>query len=130
MKASIKESLQQLVDNRYMLVLSSALMALTIAFVIYICVTIHPTDVQQVAHYTAFGISHFYTQPWYYLLVFAVFGIFIAILHIIIGLKLLIIKGPSLALMFLWIGIAIIIIGFFIAGSIFNIDSGVFGSNN
>jgi hypothetical protein len=129
MKTSIKDSLKQLVDNRYMLVLSSALMAVTIFFIVYVCVTIHPTDVQQVTHYTAFGISHFYTDHWYYLFVFAVFGFFVAILHIIIGLKILIIKGPSLALMYLWLGIAIVIIAWFTIANIFNIDAGVFGPN-
>lgn len=129
MKTSILDSLKQLVDNRYMLVLSSGIVALMIAFVVYVAVTIHPTDVQQVVHYTAFGINHFYTEHWYYLLVFAVFGVFVAILHIIIGLKIYIIKGPSLALMFLWLGIAIILITWFTIASIFNIDSSVFGSN-
>jgi succinate dehydrogenase hydrophobic anchor subunit len=129
MKVSIRDSLKQLVDNRYMLVLSSALMALAIIFIIYVCLVIHPTDVQQVTHYTAFGINHFYTDHWYYLFVFAVFGLFVAALHIIIGLKILIIKGPSLALMFLWLGIAVILIAWFTIANIYNIDSGVFGPN-
>ncbi len=123
MKTVIIDSLKQLVANRYLLVLSSGLLALAIGAVIYIALTVHPSELQLVSHYTAYGVTHLYRDQWFYLLTFAVFPLFVAIFHIILGIKLLLLKGPSLAIAFVWMGVAIIIIGWITASALLNVWS-------
>lgn len=123
MKPIIKDSLKQLVADRYLLVLTSFLLLLALSFVTYIILSVHPSELQLVSHYSAFGITHLYRDQWYYLLSFALFGLVIAVLHIAIAIKLLIIKGPSLAVMFTWLGIAIILFGWIMSAAVINVWS-------
>jgi hypothetical protein len=123
MKLMIKDSLKQLVSDRYLLVLSSLLLLLALSFITYIILSVHPSELQLVSHYSAFGITHLYRDQWYYLLSFAVFGLLVAVLHIAIAIKLLIIKGPSLAVMFTWFGIAIILFGWIMSAAVINVWS-------
>lgn len=123
MKPIIKDSLKQLVADRYLLVLTSFLLLLALSFVTYIILSVHPSELQLVSHYSAFGITHLYRDQWYYLLSFALFGLVIVVLHIAIAIKLLIIKGPSLAVMFTWLGIAIILFGWIMSAAVINVWS-------
>ncbi|HZJ34501.1 MAG TPA: hypothetical protein VFD55_00610 [Candidatus Angelobacter sp.] len=121
MKKIIKESLKQLVADRYLLVLVSALVLLALSFAITIGLSIRPSELQLVSHYSAFGVTHFYFDQWFYLLVFVAFGIIVAVLHVIIAIKLLITKGKSFAAMFVWFGIGIILLSWVTALSVLNV---------
>lgn len=120
MKEIVKDSLKRLVADRYMLWLSSFMALLAICFAIVIALFIHPSELQLVSHYSAFGITHLYRDQWFYLLVFVAFELIVAVLHISISTKLLIIKGRPLAVMFAWFGIAIEVLGFVTALSVIN----------
>lgn len=111
MKAIIIKSLKDLVADRYLLVLLSSLVLLTFICVISLGLSIQPSERQLISHYSAFGITHFYFDQWFYQFVFVVFGIGASVLHSIIAVKLLIVKGHSLAIMYAWFGIAVILIG-------------------
>jgi hypothetical protein len=111
MKTFIKESFKQLTANRYLLVLLLALIILTIGFAIIIGLSIHPSELQLISHYTAFGPIHLYRDQWFYLFVFIVFGLMVCVLHIIISVKLLLIKGRTLAIMYAWFEMGIILLG-------------------
>ena len=121
MKKIIQESLKQFVADRYLLVLVSVLVLMALSFAVTIGLSVHPSELQLVSHYSAFGVTHFYFDQWFYLLVFVAFGIIVAILHIIIAIKLLIIKGSSFAAMFAWFGIGIILLGWVTALSVLNV---------
>lgn len=121
MKIIIKESFKQLIANRYLLVLLSALVILTIGFAIIIGFSIHPSELQLISHYTAFGPIHLYRDQWFYLFVFIVFGLMVCVLHIIISVKLLLIKGRTLAIMYAWFGIGIVLLGWVTAISLLNV---------
>lgn len=121
MKKTIQESFHLLTANRYLLVVSSILVLLAISFGIYVGVTVHPSELQLVSHCSAFGLTHLYRDQWFYLLTFGVFGFAAAILHIIIAVKLLAAKGPSLAIMFVWLGIVVVILAWTTAYPILNI---------
>ena len=109
LKNSFITSFKELITNRYLTVLSIVLVLLTIGFVLFIFLTVRPSELQQVTHYTAFGVTHLYRDQWFYLLSFAGFAVITAFLHIAIAIKIYITKGHPLALLFAWLGIGIII---------------------
>lgn len=121
MKKIIKDSLKLLVADRYLLILSGVIALLAISFAIYIGVSVHPSELQLVSHCSAFGITHLYRDQWYYLLSFGAFGLFAAVIHIALAVKLLTIKGHSLAILFAWLGFAIIILAWVTAYAVINI---------
>jgi hypothetical protein len=96
-----------------------------VSFVAYILVTVRPSELQLVTHYTAYGVTHLYRDQWFYLLGFAGFGILVALLHISLAIKLYITKGHPLAIMFAWLGIGILIFAWITAFSIINVWSPV-----
>lgn len=125
LKTNFIQSIKELTTNRYLTTLSIILVLLTIAFVIYIALTVHPSDLQLVTHYTAFGVTHLYRDQWFYLLSFIGFAVLSTFLHIAIAIKIYITKGHPLAIMFLWLGIGIIIFAWITAISIINVWSPV-----
>jgi hypothetical protein len=125
LKTNFIQSIKELTTNRYLTTLSIILVLLTIAFVIYIALTVHPSDLQLVTHYTAFGVTHLYRDQWFYLLSFIGFAVLSTFLHIAIAIKIYVTKGHPLAIMFLWLGIGIIIFAWITAISIINVWSPV-----
>lgn len=121
MKKTIKDSFALLIADRYLLVLSGVLALLAISFAVYIGLNVRPSELQLVSHCSAFGVTHLYRDQWYYLLTFGVFGLFAAIIHIILAVKLLTVKGHSLAILFAWLGIAAIILAWMTAYAVINI---------
>jgi len=121
MKKTIKDSLKSLVADRYLLALSAILVLLAISFAVYIGLNVRPSELQLVSHCSAFGVTHLYRDQWYYLLAFGFFGLLAAAMHTTLAVKLLTIKGHSLAIMFAWFGIAIIILAWMTAYAVINI---------
>jgi len=121
MKKTIQESFKLLIANRYLFVLCIVIVLLAIGFAIYIGFSVQPSELQLVSHCSAFGVTHLYRDQWFYLLTFGVFGLFAAALHIILSVKILTVKGPSLAIMFAWIGIAVILLAWTTAYPVINI---------
>lgn len=120
MKNTIKESLSKLIDDRYLLVLSSILILLAIVLAIYIGFNVRPSELQLVSHCSAFGMRHLYTDQWFYLLAFGLFGLIGAVAHIALSVKVLVIKGHSLAILFVWLGIAIVTLTWITAQTVIN----------
>jgi len=121
MKEIIKTSFKGLVADRYLLFLLSGLILLAIIFSVIIALTIHPSELQLVSHYSAFGTNHLYRDQWTYLLVFVGFELVVAALHTLISVKLLVAKGRPLAVMFAWYGIGIVTLGLVTAISVIKI---------
>jgi len=121
MKEIIKQSLKQLIADRYLLVLVSIMLLLALILSIAIGLSIHPSELQLVSHYSTFGITHLYRDQWFYLLVFVIFELAVAVLHAIITVKLLITKGRPLAAMFAWFGISIILLGWVMSLAVLNV---------
>ncbi len=125
LKNTLIHSLKELVTNRYLTTLSIILVLLSVAFIVYILLTVRPSDLQLVTHYTAFGVTHLYRDQWFYLLSFVGFAVLVAFLHIALAIKIYITKGHPLAIMFAWFGIGIIIFAWITAISIINVWSPV-----
>jgi hypothetical protein len=111
MKNTIVTSYKELITNRYLTTLSIIIVLLAFGFVLYILFAVRPSELQQVTHYTAFGVTHLYRDQWFYLLSFAGFAVLTAFMHITIAIKLYITKGHPLAIMFAWLGVGILIFG-------------------
>jgi hypothetical protein len=122
---TIKQSFKELITNRYLTVLTIVTLVLMVAYVAYILITVRPSELQLVTHYSAYGVTHLYRDQWFYLLGFAAFGIMVAFLHIAIALKMYITKGHPLAIMFAWLGIGIIVLAWVTSFSIINVWSPV-----
>jgi hypothetical protein len=120
MKEIIKDSFKNLVADRYLLLLLSVLILMALSFSVIIALSIHPSELQLVSHYSAFGVTHLYRDQWFYLLVFVAFELVAAALHALISVKLLITKGRSIAIMFAWYGIGIVILGLVTALAVIN----------
>ena len=125
LKNNFIQSIKQLATNRYLTTLSIVLVALSIAFIIYIAVAVQPSELQLVTHYTAYGVTHLYRDQWFYLLSYIVFAILVCFMHISIAIKIYITKGHPLAVMVLWVGIGIMLFAWITAISIINVWSPV-----
>jgi len=123
MKKIIKESISELLADRYLAFVCVLMALLAIAFSIYIVSSVRPSDLQLVSHYSAFGTTHLYRDQWYYLLSFGVFGLGISLVHIAVVAKILTIKGRSLALSVAWLGVAMITLAWMTAYAVLNVWS-------
>ena len=112
MKQQISASIQRILSDRGLLSILLVFLFACVALLIYLGVNLHPSDLQMVVHYTSFGTTNFYRDKWYYLINFAVFVVIMAIVHVVLTYKILLLKGRDLALAFAWLGLAIV----FIAG--------------
>lgn len=124
-KDKFSNSVKQLFTSRYLATLSIVLVILAVAYTVYIALSVRPSDLQLVTHYTAFGVTHIYRDQWWYLLSFAAFGLLVAFLHIALSIKVYEAKGRSLAIMVAWLGIAILAMAWVTSFSIINIWSPV-----
>jgi hypothetical protein len=121
MKKLIQESFALLITHRQLLTLSIGLIVLSIALAIYVALSVQPSELQLVSHCSAFGVTHLYRDQWFYLFSFGIFGLLAAAIHVMLSAKVLMIKGPSLAALFLWAGIAIVILAWVTAYPVINI---------
>lgn len=117
------QPIKELLTNRYLTILCGATVLLSIAFIIYLAISVKPSDLQLVTHYTAYGVTHLYRDQWFYLLTFVGFTILVAFLHIAIAIKMYTTKGSPLAIMVAWSGLGVILFAWITALSIINVWS-------
>jgi hypothetical protein len=122
MKAFIIKSIKELIADRYLLVLLSTLLMLTVVYAIVIGLSVHPSEIQSFSHYSDFGGTHYYKDQWTYLISFVFFGLVVSVLHIIISVKLLTIKGHSLAIMYAWSGIGVLLFGWIMSSAVLGLQ--------
>ncbi|MBI3889355.1 hypothetical protein HY312_02155, partial [Candidatus Saccharibacteria bacterium] len=75
-----------------------------------VSLNLHPSELQVVTHYTAFGSTNFYRDKWYYLIGFVFFGILNSILYVTLACKIYRHKGRALAIPFAWLGLIVIVL--------------------
>lgn len=121
MKSTIINALKELVKDRYLLIILIVFLIISLAYIITIGLSIHPSERQVISHYTAFGITRFYFDQWFYLLSFVGFGLIVAISQAAIAVKLMLIKGRSLAIAYVWLGIGIVLIGWSTAETVLSL---------
>ena len=124
-KHILKSSLKELLAHRTLTVLAGVTLLIAVAFIIYIAVSVQPSEVPLVTHYTAFGVAHIYRDQWYYLFTFGVFALVVALVHIALTIKMYTQKGYHMALLVAWTGIGILLFAWVIAAAIINVWSPV-----
>lgn len=110
MKQRIATSLQTLVADRSLLVVLGLFLFACIGILIYLGLSIHPSELQVVIHYTAFGTTNFYRDKWYYLLTFVALVVVMAAAHTMLVYRILQQKGRDLAVAFAWLGVILVVI--------------------
>ncbi len=88
MKNSLFETSKQFMRDRTMVTCLAVLLLVGIAYIVYVSVSLQPSDLQVATRYTAFGDTHFYRNKWYYLLSFVVFGLIVMGTHMALAVKL------------------------------------------
>lgn len=104
---NIKQLLRDTLKDRTFVLLWFALLVLAGVVIVAGVLTIRPSDLQVPTRYSAFGITNFYRDKWYYALAFVFFAIFVAVMHILVSLKLYAAKGRRLAVAFLWMSLIV-----------------------
>lgn len=110
MKSSIIHLIKDISSDRRFIVALFFLSLSSLLFCIYVALNIHPSELQVVTHYTAFGSTNFYRDKWYYLIGFIIFGILTAVIYVALACKIYRNKGRELAIPFTWLGVIMIIL--------------------
>lgn len=113
--------LRQVIADRYTTVLSVVVILLAISFCLYAGLNIHASEIQIVTHYSAFGVTNFYHDRWYYLLSFVGFGLIVAIAHTLLIGKLYVEKGRAFALAFGWVTVMLILVSWITVAAVLKV---------
>ena len=108
MKHHIFGAFKQLPKHKRLLWLLVVLAIFSLAVAIFIGMTIEPSELRIITHYTAYGSTHFYRDQWVYMISFIVFIVMVAILGVGVSLKLLRQDREVLALLYGWISIGLV----------------------
>lgn len=121
MKLHLTPHIKAILSDRHLVVVLAALGLLTIIYCVYVSVTLRPSDLQVVTHYTAFGSTNFYRDKWYYLINFVAFGGISYLTYVALAGKIFIQKGRGLAIPFAWLGVVVLFIAFTFAYQVLKI---------
>lgn len=104
-----------------MLLISILIGILSVAYVIYVGLSLSPTELQVATHYTAFGDTQYYRNKWYYLFTFIGLALVIAITHIALMAKLYDREMRPVAVMLGWLTVLLIAVLFIVTHSVLGI---------
>lgn len=121
MKTSLIENIKPVLRDRYVMTLIVIAILFALIAGIYFALSIRVTDLQVMTHYTAFGVTNFYRDKWYYLLNFVGFFVIAAGLHSAIIVKLYGLKGRDFSIIFGWVTLVLLVIGLIIARAVFGV---------
>lgn len=108
MKEQIILAFRIVLRDRYLTVLLGSFLFLCLCLLIFVSLSIRPSELQVVIHYTSFGTTNFYRDKWYYLLLFAGFVVIMAISHSLLTYKIHQLKGREFAVAFAWLGFIVL----------------------
>lgn len=106
----LKALLHAITKDRMVMGLIIALIAVSLAFCVYIGISVHSSSAQVVVRYTGYGSTHFYRDHWTYLFSFVGFGIVTAVLNGAIGAKFVSLERRALAVAWLIGSIGIVVV--------------------
>lgn len=112
---------KEIIHDRVLVGLIVGLVIVSVLFCLYAGLSVHSSDVQVATHYTGFGGTNYYRDHWYYLLSFAVFGLFVAILNTAIAGKIYSLERPTLARAWVVLSIYMVVVAAIIVHSVLGI---------
>lgn len=110
MKQQITTSIKSLMADRQLMLILALFLVACVGLLLYLFISIRPSELQVVVHYTSFGTTNFYRDKWYYLFGFVGFVIMMAIVHIALSYRILVQKGHDAAVGFAWLGLVLVVI--------------------
>lgn len=110
MKSSITQLAKDISADRPFVIALISLVVISLVFCIYVIVNLHPSELQVVTHYSAFGTTNFYRDKWFYLIGFVGFGLLNLLVYGALACKIFIHKGRTLAIPFALLGVLVMII--------------------
>ena len=110
MKKEITTSIKHLRADKPLLFMVIGVATAALIYSIFVGLSLSPTDSQIATRYTAFGITHFYRDQWFYLGTFVGFGSVIGVVHGAIIAKLQQMNMRSLAMAFGWLSLGMLVI--------------------
>jgi heme/copper-type cytochrome/quinol oxidase subunit 4 len=123
MKDKITETFKDIIHDRAAVTMIVSLLVVSIIFILYVAFNLHYKDMPVVTHYTAFGSQHLYDTSWFEVLSFIGFGIFIAVVHTLLFIKLRQSKDEKIASVFLVATFLVLFIAFFVAHQVLRVAS-------
>lgn len=112
MRHIITSTIKQILADRVMLMLCTALIVGGVIYIVFLAFNLSPSDLQLATRYTSFGETHFYREKWWYLLSFVGFGLLFIVAHIGMLAKLYVIGLKQLAYAFAWLSMIILVLTF------------------
>lgn len=109
-KEPTKLSIKKVLTDRPLLVLMSVIVLVGVLYCLVVGLNIRQSDVMVYTRYSAFGEAHFYKDHWQYMLTFVLFGVVVAVGHIVLMLKLFNINRRQAAMLVGWLGMGILIV--------------------
>jgi hypothetical protein len=121
MKQLLRTYWNTLTNDRTLFVQAILIVVIGILYLVYIGLSLAPTDLQIATRYTSFGGTQYYRNKWYYLLTFVLFGIAIVVSHLGLSVKLATREMRPLAVAFGWLSIIILGLLFFFTFSVLGV---------
>ena len=107
---NIKETIQEMIRDRSVVITLIAIVVVLGAIAVIAATHIRPSDLQVPIRYSAYGITNFYRDKWYYEIFLALFGFILAGIHLAISTRLYREKGRSFTIAFLWLTVGLLVI--------------------
>lgn len=80
--------MQHILADRTIGFLCGGILLAAALYMLYVGLSLNPTELQVATRYTAFGETQYYRNKWYYLIGFVVFGGVMAVMHVVLIAKL------------------------------------------
>ncbi|MEK7620785.1 MAG: hypothetical protein AAB395_00330 [Patescibacteria group bacterium] len=120
---NIKSNIEHVTKDRALMASWLLLVVICLVITILLVFRIHPSDLNTQVRYSAFGVTHIYSNAWYYLLPVVLFSLTTLVLHSLITIKLFNETNQYIARLFIWVTIAVVVIGAFIGSAVLGLAS-------
>jgi hypothetical protein len=117
----VKNLFLEAIKSRIFVALWIVILIQTISIVVLVAVNAHPNQLQIPVRFNAFSTTQYFRDQWFYLLNFVFFAVAVFFINGLISLKILDVKGRHLALSFLWLTIAILLIAAILIATILRV---------
>lgn len=120
---NIATTIHHVTKDRAFMASLFALAILCAVITILFIFRIHPSELNTQVRYTAFGVTHIYSNAWYYLVPIVLFSLSVLVLHTLIAIKLFTEKDNYIARLFIWLSITVVIVGAFLGSAVLGLAS-------
>jgi len=107
---NIKETISVMIRDRSVVITLIAVVVMLGVIAVIAGTHIRPSDLQVPVRYSAYGITNFYRDKWYYEIFLSLFGFILAAIHVAISTRLYREKGRGFAIAFLWLTVGLLVI--------------------